>query len=617
MTKEELIEYKQKLSKLTMEEQKLRDLYLRKVQLGEVDGPITGYPSIDKPWVKYFTKDELDKINIKRTVYQELLNNNYPYKDSVAIEFFGTKITFEELFQNTYKVVKSLQEYHVKKGDYVSFCIAGIPELVSSFYACAYLGVKGNYMTPNMYMDDMAANINESESKIFFVMDKFYDQIKEGIDKSNVKDIVIIRTLNSSKLKYITKKIKPTRKNEIMWDDYIKDGKYQKLGFPINYEKDLPLAVVYSSGTTGRYKGIVLTNDSFQNSVHSYKASGVDVSRGQKFYQIIPPWVSTGLSTSIHLPLTYGASIYMDPRFERDIFVKNIIKHKLNYTVATTSMYEGFLDKKLVGNSDLSFLNYPFEGGEPLKKEVSDKIEQVFKEHGSNAKLLVGYGQCECGATITTETTMTKHQDGNVGIPLPYVNINIVDDEYNSLKYNTRGRILVDTPMGMLEYFNNEKLTNEYFYIDEVGQKWSNTGDIGYMDEDGNLFVEGRSADFSIVNNKKVYNFDIESAVLQDKNVKLCDVLMNNSLLTVHIVFSDEFKQTLSEDIISEELKHIQELIYNKMKDVELVPYSFKIREEFPSAKSGKRDIKKMKEETDGFIYIDKYEENVKKLLKK
>ena len=173
-------------------------------------------------------------------------------------------------------------------------------------------------------------------------------------------------------------------------------------------------------------------------------------------------------------------------------------------------MYEGFLDEKLVKNKDLSFFNYPFEGGEPLSDEVATKIETVFKQHGSTAPLRVAYGQCECGAAITTQTQMSESTRCSVGIPLPGVTIGIFDDDFNELPYYERGQILANTPCSMLGYYKNEKATEEYFHIDKNGTKWNCTGDIGYIDEKGNLFVQGRASDYSMINEEKIYNFDIE-----------------------------------------------------------------------------------------------------------
>ena len=573
----------------------------------------SGYPTIDKPWYVNYNKNELEKEIQKRTVFQEVYDNNIKFQKDLALEFFGSKINYSTFFKNIEMTAKAFKEYGIKKGDFVTICAAGIPETVYSFYALSKIGAVANMIAPHFEKKDLIARISDCESDTLIIMDEFYPELKEAIKGSRIKNIIILPTLNSSMLRFITKTYKiDSFSNELYWNQFIKDGRNQKETETISYEKDLPLTMVYSSGTTGASKGILLSNDSFQNSIQSYPASGVDISRGQKFYQIIPPWYSTGLSTSIHLPLSYGTSVFMDPRFERDIFVKNIIKAKPNYCVAPTSMYEGFLDEKLVGNKNLSFFNYPFEGGEPLSNEVASKIEKVFKEHGSNAQLRVAYGQCECGAAITTQTQKAENTRGSVGIPLPGVTIGIFDEQFNELKYYERGQILANTPCSMLGYYKNEEATKEYFHIDKNGIKWNCTGDIGYIDEKGNLFVQGRATDYSIIDNEKIYNFDIENILMELDEIKMCDVLEfdNNGTkeLAAHIIFTDKVQKEIEEnpEYLEEKLFEIKQYIYERTNNEKMVPHRFKIRKSFPYAKSGKRDVSKIKEEKDGFILIEK-----------
>lgn len=573
----------------------------------------SGYPTIDKPWYVNYNKNELEKEIQKKTVFQEVYDNNIKFQNDLALEFFGSKINYSTFFKNIEMTAKAFKEYGIKKGDFVTICAAGIPETVYSFYALSKIGAVANMIAPHFEKKDLIARISDCESDTLIIMDEFYPELKEAIKGSRIKNIIILPTLNSSMLRFITKTFKiDSFSNELYWNQFIKDGRKQKETETISYEKDLPLTMVYSSGTTGASKGILLSNDSFQNSIQSYPASGVDISRGQKFYQIIPPWYSTGLSTSIHLPLSYGTSVFMDPRFERDIFVKNIIKAKPNYCVAPTSMYEGFLDEKLVGNKNLSFFNYPFEGGEPLSNEVASKIEKVFKEHGSNAQLRVAYGQCECGAAITTQTQKAENTRGSVGIPLPGVTIGIFDEQFNELKYYERGQILANTPCSMIGYYKNEEATKEYFHIDKNGIKWNCTGDIGYIDEKGNLFVQGRATDYSIIDNEKIYNFDIENILMELDEIKMCDVLEfdNNGTkeLAAHIIFTDKVQKEIEDnpEYLEEKLFEIKQYIYERTNNEKMVPHRFKIRKSFPYAKSGKRDVSKIKEEKDGFILIEK-----------
>ena len=616
MTKEELNELKKKLSHLSEKEEKERDLYLRKVALGEVQGPdlMKGYPSIDKPWLKYFDEDAFNLNNKqKRTVFEELCVNNSDNLSDLAIEFFGSKINFKQFLNNIDKTAASLTEYGIKKGDYVAICTAGIPEAAYLFYALSKIGAVGNFFPPYLDKESIKKNINIVETKNIIVMDSFYPYIEETISDTSVENIIVLPTLNSSVLRFIKKGPK-IKNNEVLWNQFIKDGKYQKNIQTQTYEPNSPLAVVYSSGTSGYLKGIVLSNDSFQNSINAYLKSGVEISRHKKMYQLIPPWASTGLSTAMHLPLSAGSSVFMDPRFDANIFTKNIINKHINYVIATTSLYDGFFVEKNVKGKKWPDLLYPFEGGEKINAETIQSLENVFREHGNNAKLRVGYGQCECGATIATETANTNHSLGSVGIPLPGVTVKIVDDEYNELPYNERGYVLVNTPCGMLEYFGNNEMTNDYFYVDSNGVKWSKTGDIGYIDEDGNIFIDGRARDFTMINDKKIYNFDIENILMTQKDIKECEVLPKNvngeNTLAVHIVFED---QNLSDHDIDVKLHNIQNLIYHSFNDSDYVPYIFKIRNSFPYAKSSKRDTKAISLEEDGFIYLEKYKDLILK----
>ena len=519
--KNQLLELIEKISKLSEKETKLRDIYLRKIATGEVLGPVTGYASLDKPWLKYYeTFKNID--NMKKTVYQSLYDNNKKYKNEIAIEYFGAKISFGKLLKNIDNTANALEANGIKKGDFVTICAPGIPETIYTFYALSKIGGVANMIANHFEKKDFIDRIKDCNSEFLIVMDSFYEEIKDTIEESGIKKVIVVPTLNSSPLKIFSKKIQNgENKNIFLWNQFISEGKKIKNSSKVDYEPNMPLVMVYSSGTTGASKGILLSVDSFQNSIKAYFDSGLDITRGQKFYQIIPTWYSTGISTSVHLPLSCGAPVYMDPRFERDIFVKNIIKAKPNYCIAPTSMYEGLLNNKKLKNKDLSYFRNAFEGGEPLNKELSEQINDIFRKHNNNTSIKVGYGQCECGATVTTQTDNTQHCNGSVGIPLPSLNISIFNQNFNEVTTGNRGLICVDTPSSMLGYYKNQEATNKYFYIDENGKKWNCTGDIGFIDENGNLFVEGRATDYSIFNGQIIYNFDIENIIKQIPDIKM------------------------------------------------------------------------------------------------
>lgn len=276
-------------------------------------------------------------------------------------------------------------------------------------------------------------------------------------------------------------------------------------------------------------------------------------------------------------------------------------------------MYQGFtFDKSLkrLKGKSLSFLKYPVEGGEPLTEKDIENLENVFRTHGSSARLLNGYGECECGATVTTDITNKKFSNDASGIPLPRITtIGIFNDEYTELKYGERGNILVKTEIGMLEYYKNSQATKEFFYDAPNGDRWNKTGDIGYVNDDGSLVVLGRKSDISIINGFKIYNFDIERAILKSDKVKLCEIQTHpkdENRLIAHIVWENDIKEFLKThpDKTEEYLQELQTVARKELNIEAAIPESFCIWESFPSAHSGKRDISFIKNTVDNLIRI-------------
>ncbi len=578
---------------------------------------MTGYPSIDKPWDSFYSNIIKKDTFLNTTPYIGLIQNNRNYPDEIAVEYFGTKVRYGELLKSIDNVAKSLLEYGVKKGDFVTICSTTTPEVICTFYAISKIGAVANVMSPFFSPDELLSRINECDSRLIIIVDKFLPRFRDVLEKEKDKTIIVLPMMNSSLLKLFSKKVKVEKSNEVTWNQFIADGSNHWEPDVEPYCYHSPMAMVYSSGTTGASKGILLSVDSFQLLINAYGNSGFDTSRRQTVYQNIPPWHSTGLSLGINFPLSYGVKVCTDPRFDHDVFIKNVLKYKPDYILTNTSMYQGFTTarnlKRLQGKS-LGFLKYPVEGGEPLTEKDIDSIEHVFHSHGSSARLLNGYGECECGATVTTDITSYKFSNLASGIPLPDITtIGIFDDQHKELKYGQRGNILVSTKIGMLEYYKNPDATKDFFYEDPNGVKWSRTGDIGYINSDGSLVVLGRKEDRSIIHGVQFYNFDIERACLQSEKIKLCEIQTHpadNNKLIAHIVWENSVATHLQlhPECVEGYLFEIQELIYQKLNMPEVVPNVFRIWDAFPSAPSGKRDISYIKSKTDNLIEVSKFE---------
>ena len=206
MTKEQdLKEVKERIIDYDKLSDEQKDSLLKQMADGKEYGFNSGFASIDRPWQNYFHMEEFYNIKNDKTIYQDILLNNKDYLDTLAIQYFGGKISYKELFKNIDKTAKSLAEYGIKKGDFVTVCCAGIPEAIYTVYALAKIGAVANLMAPYFDKDQMADRIRDCESKTLIVMDKFHPQILDAIKKSSIENTIIIPTLNSSPLGVFSK----------------------------------------------------------------------------------------------------------------------------------------------------------------------------------------------------------------------------------------------------------------------------------------------------------------------------------------------------------------------------------------------------------------------------
>lgn len=621
MTKEELIKLKEWISKLSPDEIKDRDLYLRELANGEMQGPSVGYASIDKPWLKYYDAKKYKVDFPKEIFYEGLLRQNKDNMNNTAINYFYTNISFKKMFKKINDLIKALSANDIKDGNYVSVCLPGIPESMYAINAFSYIGAVGIFLPPYLDKKTMISDINKNHSKILFIMDLFYEQNKEVFDEviasTSIEKVVIVPVLNSSILKVLQKEKKYDKKSFVYYNDFIKDGQKETLPHIASYYYNRPLAVVYSSGTTGVLKGVLLSNDSFVNSAASYLSFGFDLSPGQRIYQAIPVWSSTGLIADGTTALYYGCSLYQNPKFDQMVYSKNLGIYRINWGIATTELFNGLLklkdDSKFMMLVKLGIIDYKkltnaYIGGTLSTQNDKDKLNDVLKMLGSKAKILGSYGTCENGSIVTAELNNHEYCKGSVGTPIPGVNLMCVDENLDEVPVGERGQIAVSTKCGMINYYNRPDL-QDIFFSDGQGT-FKKTGDMGRITKDGILVYEGRLNDVSIIDDKKIYNFDVKNIILESNNVYDCEVFTNNEgIFCAHIIFKYEM------DDIDSELSYIQNMIYNKFQSDIYVPRYFKIRKSFPMASSTKRDFKKIKNENDGFIYKEFLKE--KQMLKK
>lgn len=581
-------------------------------------------PSEEKVWLKWYPEGAADAPLTEMSIYEYLYENNKRHLKDVALEYYGNKISFGELFENIENSAKALKLYGVEQGDIVTLCMPSTPEMIYVFYALNKIGATANMVSPAFDIEQVNKHITSTDSKIVMTLDKFCPKIIKAIDNSDVETVIVstatesltplVRVLKGLKDKK-EKVVKPDipygdnvehddiSAEIISWNDFLKSGKSSHISNTTAVvNKNDVAALVYSSGSTGSSKAIQLSNFSFNATVNEHEVMGKNIHRNQKLLNIIPSFFSTGISISMHLPLCMGLTVQLDPVFDKNGFAKQIKKYKPQMMVAPTSHWEAILSNPDLDKVDLSFITYPLAGGEALPERLAELLNSFFAAHSAeNVKMHTGYGMCELGSGLTTSNDYMNRL-GSTGIPMPHAIVGSFDiDTQEELGYNERGEICAITPMAMNGYYKNEEATKEFFKTHKDGKVWCHTGDIGYIDEDGNVFVEGRAKD-SILgpNNETIYLFDAEKAILDGKTVKAVEVvgIKNNDkqVPVAHLVLNPEYKGNKDEAIIAAN-KRCEEIL----PDYE-VPVGFKVRDAFGVTPGGKRDTKELINERTGYF---------------
>lgn len=579
----------------------------------QTEKKLTGFPSIDKPWLKYYTAEDLAIQVPKCTIYQNIYDRNKDFPQDVAILYYGNRIQYKTLFSEVEICAKALRQIGIRPGDCVTLCTAGVPEAIYLVLACSRIGAIANFINPLFTKEQMIDRINDTEAKWIFVLDAMYSYIETALPETCVENVVILPATNSippllSKLMYLKGEARKIVKHGngkqrfLRWKDFCAFSRCFTGSPEVPYQPDTPTVMVYSSGSTGASKGILLTNDGINATVANYGVSSMHFERGDTFLQMIPVWFSTGIVYSVLMPLAKGFTVIPEPKFSKETFLADLKKYRPNITLTATSLWIYVVNSG--EDVDLSQMKYPITGGEKILPQDDLKINEFFKRYGCKKKFYKGYGMCELGSEITGTTDAENYTDkqGGCGYPILSVIVSAFDlATGKELPYGQHGEIRVLSPARMKGYYKNPEATAEFFKEDEQGNVWGCTGDIGFVDEDGEVFILGRATDhFRRENDEIVFLFDIEAEILKNEAISQCkviDIEDNGKKLVAHLVFQEGVENR--EDVIASIWSELRESLPSYM-----VPEYYKIRSSMPVHTNGKRDVGALKQDDNELVKI-------------
>ncbi len=487
--------------------------------------------SDNKVWLKYYSQEALNEKLPQCTAYQYLKQANHDRLDEPALHYYGADITHRELQKRIEECANAFTAMGVKKGDIVSFLSVAIPETITAIYALNKIGAAANTIDPRMDINTIKKMINASNSNILVTIDVAFPKVRMIQNDIN-PDTIIVQSAAASLpfIKKVAMKIATRTKIEysdsiMTWKSFIDKGIGTK-SVEVPYEGDATVAITYTGGTTGIPKGTMLTNDSMNAVVINFKYCGVDRKDNDRYLGIIPVFSAYGMVCGMHMPLCMRLTLVPIPKFVPNTIGKLVKTFRPQVIISTPVFIELLIGSKEVQNMDLSFLHTLASGGDTMNEGLEARLQQFIKDHNMKYPLAQGYGMTELSAAASFCANKI-YKPGSVGIPSLTTTVSIFDpDTGEELGYNQIGEVCVTGPSTMKGYFNAPEETDIILRTHSDGKKWIHSGDIGYLDDDGFLFIKGRiKRMITRFDGHKVFPINMESVIGGFDKVKNCSVI--------------------------------------------------------------------------------------------
>lgn len=553
---------------------------------------LTGYPSIDKAWLKYYDSSFLNADIPRMSIYDYVYKNNKDHLDDTVFVYFDKHITYREFFEMIDAIAKALVAEGVKEDDIVAIGMPSTPEAYCTMYAINKIGAKSDILDVFYAGPEMIKHYLEETGTDFFVItDVILEKILPIINGTNLKRIIVKQDIHAEI---------PRDEMFIEWNDFLDNGFNDNNSYISCYEKMGYSVIEHTGGTTGLPKGAMLSDDGLNGQVWQL-SNALSFKRGEVWLGLMPIFSSFGLMGG-HLAVSAGLISVLIPNFVPEDFPDLLRKFQPNRFAVSPAFWEMLLNFKGLEDLDLSCVINPIVGGDMVNVKTEKKINELFERKGNPSVLIKGYSCTEASAGTTCNLNQSVNRVGSVGIPLPKVDVKIVDpDTLEEKPYNEHGEICVGGSNLMVGYFNRPEETANALRTHSDGKLWLHTGDIGYMDKDGFLYITNRIKRIIIRNDGcKVYPSTIETSILKHNSVKACvavgvkDTRFEQGKLPVAFVVLNEDQEKKQEQIREELFK----LCFDDIPSYS-IPVDIRFVDSLPKTRIGKIDYLTLEKEAE------------------
>ncbi|MEN6339455.1 MAG: AMP-binding protein [Clostridiaceae bacterium] len=490
--------------------------------------------NIKAPWLAFYgdVPQHLTYPDCSMFDLVERSANLYPRNN--AFTFMGKAERFDKMVRQVKQTARAFSAIGIREGDKVMLCMPNCPQIVLCFYALNRIGAIAALIHPLSSVGEIAFYIKDSGSRAVVTLDQFYPKFEEV--RKTVRFETLVLTSVADALKPVMKvgykltegrKLPKIPKNAdvLWWKDFIGGAKSATESCFVKRKGNDPAVILFSGGTTGVTKGILLSNLNFNALGMQTSAMSNCFSPGKRMLAAMPMFHGFGLGVCIHTMIAHGATAILVPRVSVESYAKLLKKEQPNYIAGVPTLYEGITRNPFMDGVDLKCLLGVFSGGDCLSIELKKKFDRFLQEHGATVQVREGYGTTEC-VTASCLTPYDMYREGSIGLPFPdtyykIVKVGTVEEQ----PYGEEGEICLCGPSVMIEYVNQPEETANVLKRHADGHTWLHTGDLGTMDADGFIYFKQRLKRLIITSGYNVYPSQVENAIDAHEKVLMSCVI--------------------------------------------------------------------------------------------
>ena len=552
-----------------------------------------------KDWLKFYGDIPHSIQYPDGSLYAVLKNSIQEHKKDVAYDFLGKKATYSELGEQIDAYACAFHEMGLRPGETLSIIMPTSPQGIIAFYAVNKLGAVASFIHPLSTEKELEHYLTLSRSRFALTLDIFYEKVAHIIEKVPLEKLFVTKISEYmptvKRLGYNLITMKNSVKLDKSWALWL-DTKHASCDEPLEAskaDKNTLAVVLYSGGTTGIPKGVMLTNGNIVSEGMQVAVWG-KLDRTDTILAILPIFHGFGLSVCVNAALVAGARTILVPKFTVKDVAGLIRKKHPTFLIGVPTLYRALLNEKKFVTSDLSFLKAVFSGADTLPRALKEEFDAAVKKNHGTAFLLEGYGLTEA-VTAIMAMPMDHYREGSIGIPFPDMDAKIFEPgTTKEMLHGEIGEICLEGPAVMKGYLDNKEETNATLKVHEDGKTWLHTGDLGYRDQDGFFYFKQRLKRMIKSSAMNVYPSEVENVICKHADVKQACVIGIEDENQIHRIKA--FVELHNHDVASQE-KGEEIIAFVRTQLIKWsCPREVEFMENLPLTRIGKVDYKKLEE---------------------